>query len=331
MSRRSKYSHVRKSNQVRADHVKGMGDATFRGFQCLDSECEGWIFVREDRLLPDFEIPCPRCQTQIRAGDEFSFYDYELEVDDEVVEQGRFTILADDYVEEAGRFKYCIVCSTLKLLEAFDRHGARKSGRQGECRICKRVYNSIKNQTRTTDQHREAAQRRRLYLDMAGNEKIDSNAIGDRFRNRCFRCDTDLSAVVSAADRPLDHTLPVSWLWPLKTENATLLCRECNAEKADQWPGQFYTSDQLAKLSNATGIPLETLDADPHFNPEALSRLEDPAVVDELLINYAARMEEIIRLRNRILDATGQDFVARSTMLSEVWHRKANDLRSEKL
>lgn len=133
---------------------------------------------------------------------------------------------------------------------------------------------------------------------------------------------------MSEAERPLDHTLPVSWLWPLSTENATLLCRECNGEKADQWPDQFYTSDQLARLSTITGIPLETLRAAPHFNPEALSRLEDSTVVDELLNTHATRRDEIIRLRNRILDATGKDFFNCSIALSDAWRRRADESRN---
>ena len=102
MARRRKYSTVRRLSHLRAAHVEGMGDVTFRGFQCLNSECEGWIFVREDRLPLDFEIECSQCRSKLRAGDEFSFYDYELEVLGDVIETGRFAILVNDYVDEAG-------------------------------------------------------------------------------------------------------------------------------------------------------------------------------------------------------------------------------------
>ena len=45
MPRRSKYSNVNKTNQIRAPHVKGMGDVAFKGFQCLNPYCTNFIFV----------------------------------------------------------------------------------------------------------------------------------------------------------------------------------------------------------------------------------------------------------------------------------------------
>ena len=54
--------------------------------------------------------------------------------------------------------------------------------------MCKAVYNALKNPTRTTDQHREAAQKRRLYMDLTGGGKIDSKRIYERFGYQCFKC-----------------------------------------------------------------------------------------------------------------------------------------------
>ena len=48
MARRKTYTHVEKTNQIRAEHVTGMGDVVFKGFQCLSSECREFIFVRKD-------------------------------------------------------------------------------------------------------------------------------------------------------------------------------------------------------------------------------------------------------------------------------------------
>jgi len=39
MPRRKPYTKVVKRNQLRADHIRGMGDVVFKGFQCLNSEC----------------------------------------------------------------------------------------------------------------------------------------------------------------------------------------------------------------------------------------------------------------------------------------------------
>jgi hypothetical protein len=175
VARRKPYTKVVKTNQIRANHIKGMGDVVFKGFQCLNPTCQEYIFFRKDEIGVDFEITCPSCNAMIRSGEETTFYDYQLQDLRErlIIEQGTFTILHDDYVNEAQEYKYCIVCNTMKPLYLFDRHRSRKSGVQGECRLCKRVYNAIKNQTRLTDQHREAAQKRRLYMDLSGGQRID--------------------------------------------------------------------------------------------------------------------------------------------------------------
>jgi len=60
MPRRSPYSKVNKTNQVRAEHVKGMGDVVFKGFQCLNPDCQNFIFVREDEITEDFQITVVR-------------------------------------------------------------------------------------------------------------------------------------------------------------------------------------------------------------------------------------------------------------------------------
>ena len=209
MPRRKTYTKIVKTDQIRADHVRGMGDVVFKGFQCLNSECLEFIFVRKSEIGDDFEITCLSCEIVMLSGDETQFYEYKLEDqrDNSIIEEGKFTVLHDDYIEEAQEYKYCIICNTIKPLDLFDRHGTRKSGRQGECRLCKAVYNSIKNKTRLTDQHREAAQKRRMYLNLSGSEKIKSEEIHKRFSYRCFKCGKDLRRV-DERERPLDHTLP---------------------------------------------------------------------------------------------------------------------------
>ena len=213
--RRKPYTKVDKTNQIRAEHVRGMGDVVFTGFQCLNSECKEFIFIRKNEIGSDFEIVCPSCEIVMLSGDETQFYEYELKDrrDNSIIEEGTFTILHDDYIEEAQEYKYCIICNTIKPLELFDRHSARKSGRQGECRLCKAVYNAIKNKTRLTDQHREAAQKRRMYLNLSGSQKIKSEDIYKRFGDRCFKCGKDLRGV-DAKERPLDHTLPAVFCGP---------------------------------------------------------------------------------------------------------------------
>lgn len=324
MARRIPYSKVSKKGQIRAEHIKGMGDITFLGFQCLRSSCTEFIYVREDEIGEDFSIICPKCGYEICSGGETKFYDYDLIVNNQVVESGEFTIYHDDYVSEAERYKYCIVCNVLKPLTYFDHHGSRKSGRQGECRLCKKAYNEIKNGTRLTDQHREAAQKRRLLLDVAGSPKINSSAIHERYDYHCFNCNEDLKHVDSEKNRPLDHTLPVFYLWPLSTENATLLCHKCNGEKSGKWPSEFYDDAHLRKLAIKTGFDYRLLSGDPQYNPEAMAALHDEATVDKLLEKYAAYMGEVIKLRNRILKDTDFDFFSVSNSISQAYIDEAN-------
>lgn len=329
MVRRKAYSKVKKHNQIRADHVKGMGDVVFKGFQCLNPDCKHFILVRKDQIEDAFEIECDNCNYLLHADGETTFFDYEMEVEQDgitsVVESGDFTVRHEEYINEAEEFKYCIVCNSLKPLTYFDNHSSRNSGRQGECRLCKKIYNSIKNGTRTTDQHRESAQKRRMYIDLAGVEKINSKEIYERYNYRCFKCNKDLSKVNTAKERPLDHTLPVYYLWPLNTKNATLLCQKCNGEKSGSWPTEFYKTSELQRLSVLTGFPFELLNGNPTYNPDALHRLSDPEIVDELLAKYSKYMDEIIKLRNRLLKEIDFDFFEHSTTISSVWVEIANN------
>jgi len=308
-----------------------MGDVVFKGFQCLNAQCENHIFVRADEITEFFEITCPKCDLVHQYGQETVFFYYDLIYKDDgrVHKSGRFTVLHDQYINEALEYKYCILCNTMKPLAFFSHHATRKSKHQGECRLCKTTYNSIKNQTRTTDQFREASQKRRLYVDLTtASGKIDSHAIYDRFKHRCFKCGKDLSADLqdggTARGGNLDHTLPARYLWPLSTENATLLCTLHNGEKAESWPGRYYTQDELRKLVFLTGIPYETLTAEPHFNPEAIAQLCNGEFVEALFEKYAAYIDELILIRNRVKAAEGFDFFESSPRISEAWKRQAD-------
>lgn len=325
MARREAYTEVTKINQVRAAHVKDMGDVVFKVFQCFNPDCQEIIAVREDSLGDPLEVVCPKCSYIHRSGDAQKFYDYEL-VNKKlgvVVETGAFEILIDDYIDEASQFKYCIICNTLKPLDSFHRHAPRKSGRQGECRLCKTVYNGLKNQTRITDQHREAAQKRRLYVDITGPSKIDSGQIRKRFDNKCFKCGCDLS---NPKDGHLDHTLPVSLLWPLTTDNATLLCGRHNGEKSGKWPSEYYSDKELRELSIRTGVDYKILCGPPHINPVAIGALGNKVFVDQLLAKYAAYIEEIIRVRNRIIRMNGFDFFSVTPSISPTIVDHANSM-----
>jgi hypothetical protein len=156
-------------------------------------------------------------------------------------------------------------------------------GFQLECRFCKKFeVNAAHNPQRTAGQMKEDAARRRhfeLLLEhlYGGSPQLRyknetggdlASDVFDRFNGCCFKCG---SAFASARDMQLDHTRPLALLWPLD-ETATALCETHNSEKRDRAPGDYYTQDELRRLSRITAIRLEDL-RDPCPNMEAITLL----------------------------------------------------------
>jgi hypothetical protein len=157
-------------------------------------------------------------------------------------------------------------------------------GFQLECRFCKKwMVNTPLNATRTASQMKEDAARRRAFEVLlaslydgspsllhrrrfGGRELTES--VWRRFGGRCFKCDTELS---TQKDMHLDHTRPLALLWPLD-ESATCLCATDNSAKRDRPPSEFYDADELARLSEITGVPLQELE-DPSPNVQAIKLL----------------------------------------------------------
>jgi hypothetical protein len=143
-------------------------------------------------------------------------------------------------------------------------------GFQLECRFCKKFeVNAAHNPQRTTSQMKEDGARRRhfeLLLEhlYGGSPQLryksetgrDLSAdIYDKFEHKCFKCGTHLA---SERSMHLDHTRPLALLWPLDG-SATALCETCNSSKRDRSPSDFYTEEELTRLSELTGIPIEEL------------------------------------------------------------------------
>ena len=279
-----------------------MGDVVFRAFQCLNGACQEFLVIRDDEIGDHFEIACPACAFTHRAGDDTKLFDYSLVLlpNGDAIETGEFTVLHDEYVGDAQRLKYCLLCYALKPLDQFDHHGTRQSGRQGECRSCKTVYNGIKNQSRTTDQYRESAAKRRLYRLLAEDEdRLDSKAIFEKFSGTCFKCNKPLDQTKRSTFN-LDHTLPVRLLWPLTTQNATLLCAQCNNEKHDRWPSGVYDAAQLRRLARLTDYDYALLAEGPQINQAAVQKIVSDA--DAFIENWIPYPNEIKRLRKMIME-----------------------------
>jgi hypothetical protein len=285
----------------------------FRRFECLSPACANVLVVSDLECQGAFSIKCPTCGFLHFSGGELELFDYTLveKASGATLKEGPFSASHDVYVESSERVKYCLYCYTMQPLANFDRHSGRpNTERQGECRMCKQLYNELKNSSRLTEQHREAQETRRLLTALSGESNIgDLSDLLDRFGHECFNCGRPLE------DRPggtdgyyLDHTLPVSWLWPLD-HGPTVLCRGCNGHKRDRWPSEFYEEDEaLRALSTRTGIAYEVLGGQPFFNPEALDRLRgNPDESIERLVKYPGKLKV---LQARIEGVTGEDVFA---------------------
>ncbi len=330
MARRKSYSNFRKLDQYRPAHVDGQ--TLFKVFQCLNPDCTEMITVRQDDINEDYSVLCPKCGYELHSGGEQHLFDFSMDVNngDEIpvsVQEGEFVVSHDDYIENAPLYKYCLLCNTLKPIEFFHKHSSLSSGRQGECISCKTNYNAVKNGTRIPDQHFESSQKRRLLIEVAGPARVSRKTIEQKYDHKCFNCGADLSKVKKNKEKPIDHTLPVYYLWPATTDSGTLLCYKCNGNKTGKWPSEYYSDAKLHELAVYTGFDYRLLAGPPVYNPDALRRLQEPAAVDALLEKNAAHMEDVCKLRNRILADTSIDFFQFATHLSASWITYADSIK----
>lgn len=209
---------------------------------------------------------------------------------------------SDPYVIEDGRsitLKKCAYCSRLLPIDpqrlgllAFHKHQAKKTKHQNECRACKKwKINDHFNPIRTPDQHHESStitrERKLLLREPVVLQELKSrfgeglrSKIWKKFEKKCFRCQ---DKTVALDEFQLDHTRPLAYLWPID-EFATCLCAECNNQKKEKFPVDFYTEDELLRLSEITGLSLDKLKTKSLNQPELKRVLDD-------LENFAKRWE----------------------------------------
>ena len=162
-------------------------------------------------------------------------------------------------------------------------------GYQLECKACKKFFvNWPLNRLRNSTQHREDSLRRRAFEDLVGklcdkewifhtfrleHKKEFDVYIFEKFDKKCFKCKKFLS---SRNEMSLDHTFPISMLWPLDIF-ATCLCESCNSSKGDKFPVDFYSEDELEALSKITNIKLSGLKSR-QTNIAVIKKLEEKSV-----------------------------------------------------
>jgi hypothetical protein len=66
---------------------------------------------------------------------------------------------------------------------------------------------------------------------------------------------------------------------------------------------------------------------EPVFNPNAEDWLKKPEFVETLFEKFARYPNELLRLRNRILEKTGFDFLDSTARISPDWRKAADSMR----
>lgn len=173
-------------------------------------------------------------------------------------------------------------------------------GHQLECKACKKFFvNAPLNPQRNAQQFKEDGLRRRA-IEVLINTLLDRNLvhfefekrtkkefskyIWEKFDKRCFKCGPD-SSPIKLGDMALDHTMPLAYLYRLD-ETATCLCSSHNSQKSDHFPVDYYSENELIRLSKITGLSLEQLHKK-EINRHVLSLLVENVIwfYDEFLMN----------------------------------------------
>lgn len=192
-------------------------------------------------------------------------------------------------------------------------------GHQLECKACKKFFvNAPLNPQRNPQQFKEDGLRRRA-IEVLVNTLLDRNLvhfeferrtkkefskyIWEKFNRRCFKCGPD-SDPIALGEMALDHTLPLAYLYRLD-ETATCLCSSHNSQKSDHFPVDFYSEEELQRLSDITGLSLEQLHTR-EVNQQVLDLLIDNVVwfYDEFLMdNDYQKVRDGIRTADKINDS----------------------------
>ncbi|HCG6900533.1 TPA: hypothetical protein NJ315_004095 [Vibrio parahaemolyticus] len=317
MARRESYTKVEKYNRITGLGNR-KGDKQYKAINCPRPSCDNFVYFPAETIKDGFVIECTRCGYSIEDGKHTHIYDYDLinTKEHELIESGDFLISHRDLVERARLYKYCVICQALKPNEDFDNHGSRRTGRQGECNHCKQVYNSIKNQTRIPEQHREASRNREFFKVLADEDstKLNKKSLLERYDNECIGCGTKFfdNKNNQLVEIHWDHLLPSKYLWPLVDWNTTPLCKNCNLEKSAKWPDQFYKTDsQLRKIAAISGVSFDKLKSpEPIYYQAAVNKLKNPDEIFNLLNAFGHRyQQEIKRMDKRILSDLGFSFL----------------------
>ena len=173
-------------------------------------------------------------------------------------------------------------------------------GHQLECKACKKFFvNAPLNPQRNAQQFKEDGLRRRaievlvnsllkknlVHFDFELRTKKEfSRYIWEKFDKRCFKCGPN-SEPIALREMALDHTMPLAYLYRLD-ESATCLCSNHNSQKSDHFPVDYYSEEELIRLSSITGLSLEQLHKK-EVNKYVLDLLVKNVVWFYIVMNYS--------------------------------------------
>lgn len=186
----------------------------------------------------------------------------------------------------------------------FDSH----FGYQAECRACKKFeVNDEGNPKRTTAQHNEAKDKRSVkeYIaykqlgespyDQKFNRNHDQtfrHYVWEQFDRKCFNCGKSLSNPNSDnSSMHLDHTRPSAKFYPLD-KHATCLCNDCNRDKGERYPSNYYRDPKLDDLVKITGIDPSNLLVEKPNTDVLKSLIENPENLFEDYLNHRVCQKE---------------------------------------
>lgn len=210
-------------------------------------------------------------------------------------------------------------------------------GHQLECKACKKFFvNAPLNPQRNAQQFKEDGLRRRA-IEVLVNTLLNKNLIHfeferrtkkefsryiwEKFDKRCFKCGPD-SPPISLGDMALDHTMPLAYLYRLD-ETATCLCSSHNSQKSDHFPVDYYSEEELIRLSKITGLSLTQLHKK-EVNQKVLDLLIENVIwfYDEFLMHPDyQKVRDGIRTSDKINDSL-KCIIAGKVDLAEKYHIK---------
>ena len=140
--------------------------------------------------------------------------------------------------------RYCKQCSKDYRRSKSKWHHDSDFCRRGHPRIESNIKVSLNGKRRCLTcmkfNARQAYERRNhLDSNYSANDELITRAV---FEDKCFKCG-------SYHDLEIDHHYPASKGFGLSLSNAVLLCRTCNRTKHDDMPIDFYTPNELYRLT----------------------------------------------------------------------------------